>query len=181
MHLPKRTTSTAVVLATLATGAAALAGASPAAAADYRCSTSKKSIDDPSYNGPWADNWNVTVRQCARRSGSTVSAYAKISWDGPVYSRADDRSLFDGAYFTLQIKRSVAGTDPVKKSAKYRGIESRLENSTSSANYNNTYSTPVLSYKAGSGKHLADGELHLDWNNDGRSYRTHLFSASPAV
>ncbi|WP_330324659.1 hypothetical protein [Streptomyces pseudovenezuelae] len=180
MHFLKRTTSTAVALAALV-GTAALAGASPAAAADYRCTTSTKSIDDPSYSGPWADNWNVTVRLCARHSGSTVSTYAKINWDGPVYSRADDRSIFDGAYFTLQVKKSVSGTDPVKKSVRYYGIESRLENSTSNGNYNNSYTTPVLSSTISSGKGLADGELHLDWNSDGRSYWKYQFSASPAV
>jgi hypothetical protein len=180
MHKLKRTTSTAVIIAALA-GSAALATASPAAAADYRCTTSTKSIDDPAYSGPWADNWDVTVRLCAKRSGSTVYTYAKISWDGPVYGYVDDSSIFDGAYFKLQVKKSQAGTDPVKKSANYYGIESRLENSDSNANYNNSYTTPVLSYTIGSSRGLADGELHLDWNNDGRGYWKHLFNASPAV
>jgi hypothetical protein len=178
-HL-KRSTSTAVILAALA-GTAALATANPAAASDYRCTTSTKSIDDPSYSGPWADNWDVTVRLCAKRSGSTIYTYAKISWDGPAYAYVDDRSIYDGAYFTLQVKKSQAGTDPVKKSKKYYGIESRLENSDSNANYNNSYTTPVLSYAIGSSRALADGELHLDWNNDGRGYWKHLFSASPTV
>ncbi|PIM71271.1 hypothetical protein CTU88_14150 [Streptomyces sp. JV178] len=180
MHRLKRSTSTAVIIAAL-TGTAALATAGPAAAADYRCTTSTTLIDDPSYSGPWADNWDVTVRLCAKRSGSTVYTYAKISWDGPVYAYADDSTIFDGAYFTLQVKKSQAGTDPVKKSRRYYGIESRLENSGSDANYNDSYTTPVLSHTIGSSRALADGELHLDWNNDGRGYWKHPFAASPTV
>ncbi|MEH0658476.1 hypothetical protein QA860_12180 [Streptomyces stelliscabiei] len=180
MRTLQRATSTTIVLAALA-GSAALATAYPAAAADYKCTTSKKSIDDAAYSGPWADNWDVTVRLCAKRSGSTVYTYAKISWDGPAYGQVDDSTIFDDAYFKLQVKRSQSGTDPVKKSAKYYGIESRLENSDSNANYNNSYTTPVLSYTIGSARGLADGELHLDWNNDGKGYGKHLFSASPTV
>jgi hypothetical protein len=180
MRALKRTSSTALVLTALA-GSTALATASPAAAADYRCTTSTKSIDDPAYTGPWADNWDVKVRLCAKRSGSTISAYATISWDGPLYGRVDDSSIFDGAYFKLQVKKSQSGTDPVKRSKNYHGIEAKLENSDSNANYNNSYTTPVLSYKIGSSKGLADGELYLDWNNDGKGYWKHQFSASPRV
>ncbi|MFD5128979.1 hypothetical protein [Streptomyces olindensis] len=179
MRKLKRSATTAVIIAALAGTSAATT--TPAAAADYRCTTSTKSIDDAAYSGPWADNWDVTVRLCAKRSGSTVYTYAKISWDGPLYGQVDDSSIFDGAYFKLQIKKSQVGTDPVKKSANYYGIESRLENSDSNANYNGSYTTPVLSYTIGSSRALADGELHLDWNNDGRGYWTHQFSASPAV
>ena len=118
---------------------------------------------------------------CAKRSGSTISAYATISWDGPLYGRVDDSSIFDGAYFKLQVKKSQSGTDPVKRSKNYHGIEAKLENSDSNANYNNSYTTPVLSYKIGSSKGLADGELYLDWNNDGKGYWKHQFSASPRV
>ena len=180
MRAMKRSTSAAVILAALA-GSAALATASPAAAAASKCTTSTKSIDDSAYDGPWSDNWDFKVTLCAKRSGSTVHTYAKISWDGPVYAYADDSSIFDGAYFTLQVKKSQAGTDPVKKSAKFHGIESRLETSGSDANYNNSYTTPTVSYKIGSARALADGELHLDWNNDGKGYAKHQFSASPAV
>ncbi|MFF9040511.1 hypothetical protein ACF090_34170 [Streptomyces sp. NPDC014892] len=180
MHTVKRSTSTAAIVTALV-GTAAVATANPAAAANYQCTTSTESIDDPAYSGPWADNWDVTVRLCAMRSGSTVSTYAKLSWDGPAYTYADDSTILDGAYFNLQVKKSQAGTDPVKKSKKYHGIESRLESSGSDANYNNSYTTPVLSYAISSSHALADGELRLDWNNDGRGYWKHLFSASPTV
>ncbi|MEU0027408.1 hypothetical protein [Streptomyces sp. NPDC006335] len=176
----KRSTSTAVIIAALA-GSAAIATATPAAAASYHCKTSTKSIDDPSYSGPWADNWDFTVRICAKRSGSTVYSYANISWDGPVYADADDTSIFDDAYFKLQIKKSQAGTDPVKKQANFGGIEAKLEHSGSDANYNGSYTTGTISYKIGSTKGLGDGELKLDWNNDGAGVRTYPFTASPTV
>lgn len=175
----KRAASTALVGAALA--GTSLATASPAAASSYHCNTSHKSIDDAAYNGPWADNWDFTTTLCAKRSGSTVYAYAKISWDGPVYSRADDSSIFDGAYFKVQVKRSVSGTDPALNDRNYHGIESRLENSNSNADYNGSYTTGVISYPVGSSNGLGDGELHLNWNNDGDGYRGHRFTASDRV
>ncbi|WP_405889821.1 hypothetical protein OG427_07175 [Streptomyces sp. NBC_00133] len=175
----KRPATAAVLVAALA--GTTLATISPASAATYRCTTSTASIDDPSYSGPWADNWDFKVSLCAARSGSTIYTYAKISWDGPMYGQVDDSTVFDGAYFKLQTKRSQAGPDPVKKSANYYGIGSRLENSDSNANYNGSYTTPTLAYNIGSGRGLADGELHLDWDSDGAGYRTHMFAASPVV
>ncbi|MFF7447383.1 MULTISPECIES: hypothetical protein [unclassified Streptomyces] len=175
-----RSASTAIVVAALA-GGATVATAGPAAAASYHCTSSSKSIDDPSYSGPWADNWDVTVTMCAKRSGSTVYSYAKVSWDGPVYASADDTAKFEDAYFKVQIKKSQSGTDPVKKSANYGGIEAKLENSDSTGNYNGSYTTPTLSYRIGSSKGLGDGELHLNWSNDGKGDRTYQFTASPVV
>jgi len=67
MRKLKRATSAAVVVAALA-GISAITAATPAAtpaAADYKCTTSTKSVDDPSYSGPWADNWDFTVKACA--------------------------------------------------------------------------------------------------------------------
>ncbi|MFI1400783.1 hypothetical protein [Streptomyces sp. NPDC020681] len=154
MSVPKRSVITALV-ATAAITAGALATAAPASAASYKCSTSKKSIDDPSYSGPWADNWDVTVRLCAKRSGRHVYTYAKVSWDGPVGGAVDDRGIFDGAYFQLQVKRSRAGADPIVRSGNYYRIESHLENSSANANYNGSYTTPVLTYRIGTAKGLA--------------------------
>jgi hypothetical protein len=174
-----RSTSTAVIIAALA-GTAAIATATPAAAASYKCTTSTKSIDDPSYSGPWADNWDFTVKVCAKRSGSTVYSYAKISWDGPVYATQDE-DIFEKAYFKVQIKKSQSGTDPVKKAKNFGGIEAKLENSDSNANYNGSYTTGTISYKIGSSKGLGDGELHLNWYNDGKGDRNYQFGASPTV
>ncbi|MFH8991389.1 hypothetical protein [Streptomyces sp. NPDC017940] len=180
MRTLKRSTSAALVLAAL-TGTAALATATPASAASYHCKTSTKSVDDAAYDGIWADNWDFTVKLCSKQSGDYLYSYASISWDGPAYGRVDDPSIFDGAYFKLQAKKSVSGTDPVLKSANYYGIESRLENSDSNANYNNHYTTPVMKTKVGAARVLTDGELYLDWNNDGNGYGHHQFAASPVV
>jgi hypothetical protein len=174
-------TAAASAVAVGALAAVSIVAASPASAAAYKCTKSTKSVDDPSYDGPWADNWDFTVHVCAKRSGSYVYSYAKISWDGPVYAINDNSGIFDEAYFKVQIKRSQTGTDPVKKSKNYGGIEAKLESSNSNGNYNGSYTTGTLSYKIGSSKGLGDGELHLDWNNDGKGYQTHKFSASPVV
>ncbi|MGW6602254.1 hypothetical protein [Streptomyces sp. NPDC055036] len=154
--------------------------ASPAAAASYKCKSSKKSIDTANYNGPWADQWDVTTTLCAKRSGSYVYAYAKVSWDGPVFADVDDATIFDAARFRLQIKKSQSGT-PVKVSKDFYGIEGRLENSNSWGNYNGSYTTPTISWKAGTSKGLADGALQLDWRRCCGGYHTHNFTASPAV
>ncbi|MFF4699960.1 hypothetical protein [Streptomyces chattanoogensis] len=174
-----RRSAAATVIAATALAGVSLATASPASAAGYRCTTSEKSIDDPAYSGPWADNWDFTVKICAKRSGSSVSTFAKVSWDGPVYGL--DADVFDGAYFQLQVKKSVAGTDPVVKKANFYRLEPRLERADSWGDHNGSFTTPTITYKAGHSKALGDGELRLDFNNDGAGYSTHLFTASPVV
>lgn len=171
----------AAALATAALVGTSVVAASPASALTYKCKTSTKSIDDPSYSGPWADNWDITVKLCAARSGSTAYAYASVSWDGPVYGQADNTGIFNDAYFKLQIKKSVTGTDPVVKTTNFGGIEANLENSSANANYNGSYTTSTISYPVGGTRALADGELRLDWANDGKGYQTHGYSASPTV
>lgn len=39
----------------------------------------------------------------------------------------------------------------------------------------------MISYPAGWPKAYADGQLKLDWGNDGADYQTHNHEASPAV
>ncbi|WP_052868775.1 hypothetical protein [Streptomyces niger] len=173
-------TSATVLCAAVAISGALLATAPAASAASYHCKTSHATIDDASYTGPAPDNWDVTVRNCAKRSGSSLYSYARISWDGPVYGQVDDSSLFDGAYYRLMVKKSRSGTDPMVKSHKLPGIEQQLENSAYSGNYNGSYRTPT--YKTTIGKYaLTDGTLYLDWNNDGHGYRGTAFAASPRV
>ncbi|WP_327129744.1 hypothetical protein [Streptomyces sp. NBC_01727] len=179
MFTLRRTAATALITATAVAGTA-LITAPTASAASYKCKTSTKSVDDPSYSGPWADNWDFTVSICAMRSGGTVYSYAKIKWDGPVGMSVDDAGIFNAAYFRLWEAKSVSGTDPVVKSGNYYGIESRLENSTSNGNYNNSYTTPTISYKTGT-KTYGDGRLMLEWADDGKGYQTHNFTASPVV
>ncbi|WP_331718361.1 hypothetical protein [Streptomyces sp. NBC_00624] len=173
--------STAGILAVAAVAGTTLIAAPPATAASYHCKSSSKSIDTANYSGPWADQWDVTTKLCARRSGSYVYAYAAVSWDGPVFGSVDDSSIFDSARFRLQIKKSQSGTDPVKTSKDYYGIEAKLENSTSNGNYNNSYTTGTISWKAGSGRGLADGVLQLDWRRCCGGYHSYDFSASPVV
>ena len=179
MRKLKRSTSIAAVLAALA-GTAALATATPASAASYHCTTSSDSVDDPSYNGPDSDNWDLEVTLCAMRSGGYIYTNATVYWDGPYTAKNRNTYTFNKAKFQLQTKRSVSGTDPVVKSAAYTGLEYALEHS--SDNGNGSYSTGTLKSKAGSGRYLADGYIQLDWSGDGKDYRSPvLFTASPVV
>lgn len=170
---------TGTVAATAVLGGALVATAGPAAAAaSYHCTTSKHSVDNPAYNGIYADNFDFTVQLCAKRSSGTIYTYAKISWDGPAWF-VDGPSEFDAARFHLQTKKSVSGPDKVVKWANYTGIKSRLEHGDYKGN--GSYTTGVLKYSAGSSRYLADGFLQLDWDKDGKGYRTTTFSASPTV
>ncbi|MFE6163139.1 hypothetical protein ACFQ7F_29970 [Streptomyces sp. NPDC056486] len=177
MRTLKRSTSAALALAS-AVGAVSLAAAGPASAASYRCTTSSASVDDPAYSGPLSDNYNFKVTQCAKRVSGVIYAYAKASWDGPVWF-VNQTDVLDGARFHLQVKKSVSGPDPVVKYKNSYGIEYKLEHGNTAGN--SSFTTPVLRYSAKSGRYLADGSIQLDWNNDGKSYRTTLFSASPTV
>ena len=168
---------TALALTTALTGAAVTA-APAASALSWKCKTSTKSIDQANYDGPWADQWDVKVKTCAARSGSTVYAKASVSWDGP--SGGVDANIFDGAYLRLMIKKQQSGSDPVKKAKNGHGIEAKLEDSDSNGNYNNSYGTGTISYRMGSAKGYADSTLYLDWNDDGDGYHRHNFAASPA-
>ncbi|MGA5200571.1 hypothetical protein [Streptomyces variegatus] len=180
MRTFKRSATTAVILAALAS-TAALATAAPASAASYHCKTSSHSVDDPSYSGPDSDNWDFDVTLCAMRSGGYIYTTATVYWDGPYTAKNRSTLTFNKAKFQLQTKRSVSGTDPVVKSAAYNGLEYALEHSSSHGN--GSYSTGTLKYKAGSGsRYLADGYIQLDWSGDGKNYRSPiLFTASPVV
>jgi hypothetical protein len=169
--------STALTLASVI-GAISLATAGPASAVSYHCTTSTASVDDPAYSGPLTDNYNFTVTLCAKRVSGVIYAYAKASWDGPVWF-VNQTEILDAARFHLEIKKSISGTDPVVKSANSYGIEYKLEHGNTAGN--SSFTTPVLKYTAGSGRYLADGIIQLDWNNDGKGYRTTAFSASPVV
>jgi hypothetical protein len=171
----------AAALATTALASTAILTATPASALTYKCTSSTKSIDNPAYSGPWADNWDIKISLCSARSGSTVYSYAKASWDGPVMAAVDDTSIFNSAYLRIWIAKSTSGTDPVVRSANFHGIEAKLENSDSWGNYNGSYQTSVISYRVGSTKAYVDGQLKLDWRNDGRGAQSHAYSASPRV
>ncbi|WP_393072241.1 hypothetical protein [Streptomyces sp. LN704] len=171
-------------LAAVAASAGAILGgviatAPAASAASYHCTTSSASVDNPSYNGPWADNYTFKVSLCAMRSGSYIYTYAKVSFEGPVMY-VNQPSTLDAARFHLETKKSVSGTDPVVKSANFTGIEYKLEHGNFAGN--GSYTTGTIKYKAASGhRYLADGYIQLDWNHDGKGYRTTNFTASPTV
>ncbi|MCX5174095.1 hypothetical protein [Streptomyces virginiae] len=78
MSTIKRAAVAAVAAPAVAARVAPTATAAPA----YKCAGSTKDIDDASYDGPWPDNWKVTVKTCAARSGGTEYAYAEVRWDG---------------------------------------------------------------------------------------------------
>ncbi|MFF3675910.1 hypothetical protein ACFYYS_18285 [Streptomyces sp. NPDC002120] len=172
----KRAAVAALTVAAVAAPAAPTATAAPAC----KCASSTRDIDDSSYDGPWPDNWRVTVRTCAARSGGTVYAYAEVTWDGPAFREVDDPTIFDGAKLRLQIKQSRQGTDPVVVERDFPGLEERLEDSTSNANYDGHYRTPTISHQAGRGA-LGDSVLFLDWHGDGHGYQRHDYTGSPTV
>ncbi|MBO1330924.1 hypothetical protein [Streptomyces sp. VRA16 Mangrove soil] len=177
MSLLRRALVPSLAAALLASPAAAAAGPgrAPDAAPAYRCATSSRSIDTPSYSGPWADNWDVTVTLCAARSGAKVHAYAKVSWDGPAAGFKED--FFNDAYFTVRVQRGRS----VLRSASFHGIKGRLENGDNFwGNHNGSYRTPVVTAHVGRGRAAAHGSLALDWRHHGNGYQRHAFSASPA-
>ncbi|WP_327267159.1 hypothetical protein OG444_40220 (plasmid) [Streptomyces sp. NBC_01232] len=174
------TMRTVAALAVAAVSATAAAPATAAPALRYKCANSTRDIDDTSYDGPWPDNWKITVKTCAARSGATVHAYAEARWDGPGFYPVDDPTIFDGAKLRVQIKQSRQGTDPVVIERDFTSIEQRMEDSTPGADYDGHYRTPTISHRAGSGA-LADAVLFLDWQGDGRGYQRHDYTASPAV
>ncbi|MFB7467051.1 hypothetical protein ACFCZ1_26750 [Streptomyces sp. NPDC056224] len=178
MNTIKQAAVAALAVAAVAAPAATAATAAPAL--HYKCASSTKDIDDNSYDGPWPDNWKVTVKTCAARSGNTVYAYAEARWDGPGFYPVDDPTIFDGAKLRLQIKQSRQGTDPVVIERDFTGIEDRLEDSTSSADYDGRYRSGTISHRAGAGA-LADAVLFLDWQGDGRGYQRHEYTGSPTV
>ncbi|MEU0942511.1 hypothetical protein ABZ379_06900 [Streptomyces canus] len=180
--MPAALKRTAVTLlaATAAVTGTTLATAGTASAADYSCTTSSHTADDASYNGPDSDNWDFTVKLCAKRSGGYIYTTATVRWDGPYASSQHGTWTFDNARFHLQSKKSVRGADPVVKSANYGGLEYALEHGSDSGN--GSYKTGTLKTKATSARYLADGYIQLDWSGDGKGYRAPIkFTASPTV
>ncbi|MFI5831970.1 hypothetical protein ACIA6C_32745 [Streptomyces sp. NPDC051578] len=170
--------ATAAALAVLS-GTASAATATPAAALGYRCSTSTQTIDDAGYSGPAPDNWDIKIQTCAARSGSTVYAYAELTWDGPHFYAATNATIFDGAKVRLKIMASREGTDPVVTERDFQ-LKDRLEEATSSGDRDGHYRTPTISHQAGSGAY-ADAVLYLDWHKDGHGYQNHDYKGSPTV
>lgn len=174
MKIARALTAT-VATAALVAGATAL-GTGTASAASYKCTTSKKSIDHPGYTVN--DNFNFSVKTCAKREGGYIYAKAYVSVDGP-WGFAGESSVND-ARALIQVKRSVSGTDPVSKYAYGTGLGSKLNNLDA---YGNTkYTSPTVKHKAAAGsRYLGDSVMQIDWKNDGKGRISYNFSASPTV
>ncbi|MGV9277688.1 hypothetical protein [Streptomyces griseosporeus] len=153
---------------------AGVAASAPASAAGYRCSSSTRELDTPQYNGPWADNWTVTTKLCAKRSNGRVYAYASVSWDGP--NAGLGGGFTNDAYFLVQIRSG----GKVKASQRFYGIESRWDSSDGNGNYNGSYKTGTVSWK-GKAKAVAAGSLNLEWKDDGKGFQSTSFASSPRV
>ncbi|MFD3889979.1 hypothetical protein [Streptomyces microflavus] len=174
MKIARALTATAATAALVA-GATVL-GTGTASAASYKCTTSKKSIDHPSTT--INDNFNFTVKTCAKREGGYIYAKAYVSVDGP-WGFANESIVHD-ARALIQVKRSVSGTDPVSKYAYGTGLGNKLNNLD---DYGNTkYTSPTVKHKPAAGsRYLGDSVMQIDWKNDGKGRISYNFSASPTV
>ncbi|MFE3721399.1 hypothetical protein [Streptomyces cyaneofuscatus] len=151
-------------------------GTGTASAASYKCTTSKKSIDHP--GNTVNDNFNFTVKTCAKREGGYIYAKAYVSVDGP-WNYAGQSAVND-ARALIQVKRSVSGTDPVSKYAYGTGLGSKLNSL--DAYGNTSYTSPTVKHKAAAGsRYLGDSVMQIDWRNDGKGRISYNFSASPTV
>ncbi|MET8175086.1 hypothetical protein [Streptomyces clavifer] len=174
MNIARALTATAATAALVA-GATVL-GTGTASAASYKCTTSKKSVDHP--GNTVNDNFNFSVKTCAKREGGYIYAKAYVSVDGP-WGFAGESSVND-ARALIQVKRSVSGTDPVSKYAYGNGLGSKLNNL--DAYGNTSYTSPTVKHKAAAGsRYLGDSVMQIDWKNDGKGRISYNFSASPTV
>ncbi|CAM5351377.1 MULTISPECIES: hypothetical protein [Streptomyces] len=104
-----------------------------------------------------------------------LTAYT-TTWPGAMRLSASQRAPAWGALTPpLQIKKSVAGADPVVKWANYAGLE-----------HGNTMGQRVLQDRDAHlpgrlGQYLADRLVQLGRNNDGKGHRNTYFNASPTV
>lgn len=168
------------LIATAATAAlvagVTVVGTGTASAASYKCTTSKKSIDHP--GNTINDNFNFTVKTCAKREGGYIYAKAYVSVDGP-WNYAGQSAVND-ARALIQVKRSASGTDPVSKYAYGTGLGSKLNNL--DAYGNTSYTSPTVKHKPAAGsRYLGDSVMQIDWKNDGKGRISYNFSASPTV
>ncbi|MFF3786386.1 hypothetical protein [Streptomyces sp. NPDC001933] len=64
--------------------------------------------------------------------------------------------------------QTLSGTDPVRTQRDHTTIEPRMDNSERRSNCNGSRQMPPITFKAASGKALADTEIHLDRDFDGK-------------
>ncbi|WP_345669528.1 hypothetical protein [Streptomyces phyllanthi] len=173
----RKVMSVALVGATVV--GASLLTVSPASALSWKCKDSSRTIDDAGYSGPWADNWDFTVKNCVARSGDYVYAKATVSWDAPPwYSGSDLSETFDSAHFRLYLKRADANADTVLKKKDF-DIKSKL--AAMDGNGNGSWTSSTIKKKVGSKSAYADGALRLNWDEDGRDVRHYGFKGTRSV
>ncbi|MGW6971515.1 hypothetical protein [Streptomyces sp. NPDC054952] len=162
-----------VTAAVTVTAVAALGMSAPAQAAEA-CKTSSKSIDTPTYSGPWPDNWKFTVKACAKRSGGRVAHWAKVSWDLPA-------SVFTpgGIFNSPGTGVSVTGKRPSGRAAgvtRWTDLRERLDRARDGA-----VTTPAFTTGHGAGQAVTSVVVELDWKNDGKAPVRYVFTTSPRV
>ncbi|MEU5102096.1 MULTISPECIES: hypothetical protein [unclassified Streptomyces] len=169
--------SAALVGATVV-GASMLA-ASPASALSWKCKSSSRTIDDAGYSGPWADNWDFTVKNCVARSNSYVYAKAKVTWDAPPwYSGSDLKETFDSAHFRLYLKRADAGPDTVLAR---KDFDIRAKLAAMDGSGNGSWTSSTTKKYVGSKSGYADGALRLNWDEDGKDVRHYGFKGTSSA
>ncbi|MER7720891.1 hypothetical protein ABTX99_28830 [Streptomyces flaveolus] len=108
------------------------------------------------------------MASCAVAAGPTV-------WRVRLREGQRDKGpVFDGARWVQQIKHSRTGPDTVQTWKNFPGIKNRIENNTRSG----SYTTSAIGWTSGNRRGLGDGYLQLDWDNDGKGYRSYHFTAS---
>lgn len=165
---------TAVLLGGVAVPSVSAAGTSAPAeakAGSWHCNSSSRSLDNPGYSGPWADNVAFKVKVCSKRSGGTVYGKSRVSWSTP---SSYSSSPFDGARLRTYVKKSKSGSDPVRCYKTSRSLRGKFGKSTGSYTAEGV-GCRVSKYGRG------DAALRLNWNNDGKGTRTYKFSAAPRV
>ena len=175
-NLTRQVAACAAGVALLLGGAAVPAANAHSAPADakasgWHCNTSSRSIDNPGYSGPWADNVSFKIKVCSKRSGGKVYGKTRVSWSTPSTYASNP---FDAASLRTYVKKSTSGSDPVRCYKTSRSLRGKFGKSTGS------YTAAGVGCRV-SKYGRADAALRLNWNNDGKGTRTYKFSAAPRV
>ncbi|MET9886164.1 hypothetical protein ABZZ20_24130 [Streptomyces sp. NPDC006430] len=164
-----QTIAAAVAAMTAVTATIAMTG--PAQARDS-CRKSSKSVDTPTYSGPFPDNWEFTVTACARRSGGRVGHYATISWNLPG-SVFPSGGVFNSTGTGLEVQARSGGS--VRTTA-WTDLHAPLDRAR-----DGSHKTRTVTVNYGAGRAATGVVLYLDWKNDGKGSQKLVFASSPTV
>ncbi|MCX5199398.1 hypothetical protein OOK31_36930 [Streptomyces sp. NBC_00249] len=167
---PTRRLSAVLVATSVIAGAA---GIGPAHAVE-RCKVSSRTIDNPTYNGPWPDNWDFTVKACVTESGAAVRHWATVSWDLPEASTGRG-PVFNTTGTNIEVTAMIVGgglavtrrTDLAKR------LNQAKDGSTTPASYSSRWPDRHRLF--------TDVILFLDWKDDGKGPQKIHFDASPSI